>query len=129
MNLRKKLAFLLIFGSFLASCVSETEEELLRDSLIGCDTMDVSYSQDIQPILQTNCYRCHATDIATAGVIVEGYANAKIIAETNRDGKSLLVGVTAHLPGFSQMPRNAPKLSACDILKIKKWVEQGIQDN
>jgi mono/diheme cytochrome c family protein len=120
--------YLLILGGLAASCVSETEEELLRDSLIGCDTTDVSYNQDIQAILQTNCYRCHAADIAIAGVIVEGYANAKAIAETNRDGKSLLVGVTAHLPGFSQMPRNAPKLSACDIIKIKKWVAEGMKE-
>ncbi|MCU0446500.1 MAG: hypothetical protein MUE85_16465 [Microscillaceae bacterium] len=127
--LLKKLLYLLIFGGFVASCASETEEELLRNSLIGCDTTDVSYVQDIKPILQSHCYRCHATDIATAGIVVEGYNNAKALAQTLRNGQNVLVGVTAHLPGFSPMPRNAPKLSACDILKIRKWVEEGVKDN
>lgn len=129
MKLLKNLVFLLILGAFMASCINETEEELLKNSLINCDTIDVSYSQDIKPILQNYCYRCHAANIATAGVILEGYANVKAKAETIVDGKSLLVGVTSHLPGFPQMPRNSPKLAACHIAKIRKWVEDGIKDN
>jgi uncharacterized membrane protein len=129
MKLLKRLSFLFILGAFLASCINETEEELLKNSLVNCDTIDVSYSQDIKPILQNNCYRCHAADIATAGVVLEGYDNVKAEAETIRDGKSLLVGVTAHLPGFSQMPKNSPKLSVCNITKIRKWVEEGSKNN
>ena len=119
------LITVLIFSLALASsCTYDNEKELFKDTLVGCDTIDVSYKDDILPILQNNCYECHAASVATAGIILEGYDNVKEKADDGR-----LVGVTSRLPGFPQMPFGRPKLPACELLKIKKWVEAGAPNN
>ncbi len=88
-----------------------------------CDTVNVSYSKTIQPILQGNCYSCHANAFQTVGVNMEGYSNVKRYADA-----TLLVGVTSQLPGYSQMPPPGP-LSDCNKRLIRAWVNQGAKNN
>jgi hypothetical protein len=40
-----------------------------------------------------------------------------------------LVGAITHAAGFLPMPQSAPKLSDCNINKIKDWVNRGALNN
>ena len=120
----KQIALVLSIMAFgISSCVSDVEEELIPVDLT-CNTDNVSFSQDVLPIIQANCYQCHDAATSTAGVNLEGYDRIRAVAITGT-----LVGVIDHQPGFSQMPKNRAKLPICDIEVIKQWIEDGTPQN
>jgi hypothetical protein len=88
-----------------------------------CDTVNVSYTKTIQPLLKENCYSCHSNVLQTVGVNMEVYANVKSYADA-----TLLVGVTSQLPGYAQMPQGGV-LSDCNKRIIRAWVNQGAKNN
>ncbi|MBX3257412.1 MAG: hypothetical protein KF862_25025 [Chitinophagaceae bacterium] len=102
------------------ACSKASEEELAPP----CDTDNMRYSADILPIISTNCYSCHGNGTVTEGVDLDGYANLKARAD-NGD----LLGAVTHAAGYTPMPYNLPKLSDCDINKIKAWIRDGAPNN
>ncbi len=90
----------------------------------GCDTVNVSFSADVQPVIQSNCQGCHSGSFPSGGIDLSNYTN---IANTANTGQ--LYGAIAHLPGFSPMPQNQPQLSACTIKQIKAWIDEGALNN
>jgi hypothetical protein len=95
--------------------------------LYPCDTNNVSYAKHVQPIIQTNCYRCHdANNAVLFGNVhyLDSYDSLKAhIAE------GMIIGNIEHAPGFLAMPKGAKKLNDCDIAKIKAWVNQDTLNN
>lgn len=90
----------------------------------ACDTTAVTFSGAVQPILQTYCTGCHGGSAPEAGVNLSTYAGTKAMATGGT-----LVGVITHKPGYSPMPKNGNKLSACNIAKITKWVALGAKND
>ena len=119
-----------ISGIFIGSlvlmtgaCTYNNEEDLYP--IDTCDTVNVTYSATIAPIIMQNCFDCHGGgNVQISGISLEGYSNLKTIVEANR-----LVGAIRHEPGFSFMPKDRPSLPECEILKIEKWVSAGAPDN
>jgi hypothetical protein len=110
----------LLLPYIIQSCTYNNEIDLY-----SCDTTNVSYSKDIEPIIRNNCYRCHGngnSEVFGKGNNLEGYDSLKIYS-------GLLVGSIKHSPGFIAMPKGVAKLSNCDIGKIEKWVNEGVPDN
>lgn len=89
-----------------------------------CDTVNMTYSKDVMPILQANCYSCHGNGNAEAGVTLDNYEGVKARVE---DG--LLIGVITHAAGYPPMPQGGSKLSDCNINKIKDWINRGASNN
>jgi hypothetical protein len=115
--------FLLTF--ILFSCAYHNEEELYSNEEINpCDTVTVTYTLDVLPVLQSNCYSCHDQSVASGGVILVGYNQAKAIAQSGR-----LLGAISHSPGFAPMPKDGAKLPSCDITKISRWIDAGMPEN
>lgn len=120
----KHLAILITITLFVFnSCYYDIEEELYPYDT-GCDTTDVSFANDIIPILQTNCYACHDQANAFAGVILETHTQVKSYVDN-----STLLGVIRHEAGFSPMPKGGNKLLDCDIAKIEVWITNGALNN
>ncbi len=90
----------------------------------ACDTANVSFAADVQPILSTYCLGCHSGGSPQGGIALNGYANVLLQANNGR-----LVGSIDHLPAFSPMPQGQSKLSDCNIALIRNWVAQGASDN
>ena len=105
-----------------SGCYYDVEEELYPD--MACDTMDMSYTDNIVPILSANCYVCHNQATNTANITLEGYAN---LMEYVNSGQ--LLGAIKHEAGYSPMPKNAPQLVQCNIEKIEAWIASGAPDN
>ena len=129
------LASLPVF--FLGSCTSE-------NLVAVCDTLNMSYSQNIVPILRDNCYTCHSkgNTAGSNGVLLDNYNSvngwATIIQIDSTQPKSAdssyLVGNIKHLPSstvlhFTPMPYMKHKLDDCSINQIVAWVNQGAQNN
>ena len=107
----------------LSACYYDSEESLYGPTV--CVTTGMSYQANIVPILQQNCYECHSAAVNTANITLEGHS--ELIKHTTGGGR--LLGAIKHQPGFSQMPKNASKLLACDIAKIEQWILDGSPNN
>jgi mono/diheme cytochrome c family protein len=60
----------------------------------------------------------------SGNILLNNYANVKIQATNGR-----LVGAVSHAAGYSAMPKNANKLTECQIAQIRKWVNAGALNN
>ncbi len=106
----------------LSSCYYDKEEVLYPDSI--CDTAIVKYSTTIQPVLSSNCVSCHGGSVPSAGIRLDTYEGVSIQAANGR-----LWGAVSHSTNFSPMPKNAGKLSDCNLTKIRKWLDAGHPNN
>lgn len=101
------------------------EQGALNNACNGCDSGGViTYAAKIQPILQNHCNGCHSGSAPGAGIDLSNYSGVKAIADNGR-----LQGVITHAVGYSPMPKNAAKLSDCQITSITKWINDGAQNN
>ncbi|HEY4108847.1 hypothetical protein [Puia sp.] len=121
------LAALLVSGVvlYLAGCSKQSEDKL-AGSTIPCDTLNVSYSQQIVPILQSICYNCHGqgNTAGSGGINLSTYTALKVYADNG-----YLVGNVTHAPGYVGMPYGLPKLPDCEIFTFVAWVNQGAKNN
>ena len=122
----KKLLRVTFFAVIVVtSCTRENEEDL--KPAIGqpiCDTLNVTFTKDVLPIITLNCYICHGNGSMVAGINLQGYTRIKRQVDNN-----LLLNVIKHSPGYAQMPSGQAKLAQCDINKIETWVKRGAIDN
>ena len=120
----KLISFISLSVLMLTSCYYDNAEDLYGQ-LAPCDTANVKYSVQVVNILSQNCNRCHggnATD--GAGIKLQDF---KVVQSSALNGT--LVGVLKHSPGYVQMPKNAAKLSNCDIAVIEAWIKRGAPEN
>jgi len=105
----------------LAGCVYDKKEVVT----IPCNIpASVTYARQVQPILSTNCYRCHSTASNIAGILLDNYANLKVYAQNGK-----LYGVITHASGFRPMPDDGGKIDDCSIATIKAWIDAGTPEN
>lgn len=120
--MNRNIIFFLI-GIAAYGCYWENEETLYEEEL--CDTISVSFSEDILPILTNNCFSCHsninAPDYAF-GIALEDHQDVSASA-------NLIIGAINHREGFPQMPKNLEKLDTCKIDTFEAWENQGRLDN
>jgi len=114
-------AFILVVA--LQACYYDNEEDLYP-TVPECDTVNVSYSQDVWPIISSNCTSCHSGGAPSGNVYLDNYDNIVIAADNGS-----LLGAIKHESGYSPMPKGGGMLSDCNIALIEKWVEDGTPDN
>ena len=107
---------------YISGCYYDVEEELYPST--GCDLVEISYANDIIPILEKRCYSCHNTQANFGNVTLEGFIE---ISKYTNNGS--LIGSIKHIPGFSAMPKNQSKLIQCEIEKIETWINDGALNN
>ena len=114
----------------LATAASCTYEHGERAPLpvVPCDTsaQAVTYAGVISPIFDASCRECHGSSVANSK---GGGNDFGSYAAINRFPTNSLLGSIRHDPGFSLMPLDRPKLSACDISRIEAWVANGKPNN
>jgi len=123
---------ILIFG--LSACINNVED------VRGTVQNDVSFSTEIQPILEQRCVSCHGsgfannnTDLSSYQSIFAGTGNVygEQLVVPNSPNSSGLVEVIEPNPtsGVSRMPPGGPFLSGDEINKIRAWISEGAQNN
>jgi hypothetical protein len=87
-----------------------------------CDTLDHSFSQDVEPIFSNNCATsgCHASGTGAGGIVLE--THSEIESET-KNGNVLCA--IRHESGCSNMPSGGSQLSQKKIQRIECWAEAG----
>jgi hypothetical protein len=114
-----KFAIILLFASLLSSCYYDNGDDLMT-STSDCDTINMTYTQDIEPIMNNSCVGCHSGSAPSASISLSNYNEVKAQA-TNGN----LMGVINHAAGYSPMPKNSPKMDDCTISKIQAWINNG----
>ncbi|MEQ1554982.1 MAG: hypothetical protein ABL929_12425 [Ferruginibacter sp.] len=113
---------LVVFVSISSSCYNDAEELLYPQA--ACDTSNVTYNRIVLPILSSNCLSCHGGNTPSSSIRLDDYLSLKTYVDNGR-----LWGSVSHAASYSPMPKNATKLSTCNLRKIKIWIDSGAPNN
>lgn len=94
------------------------------EPVVVCETSNMSYANDILPVLQSYCIGCHTGANAGGGVVLNTYAGVKASADNGA-----LLGSIQHNPDYSPMPKTLPQLDSCTIAQIASWIQAGALNN
>lgn len=126
MNPKKLILSLSVISASIAllstatGCYKDSKEALYPSG--PCDTTNITWSKDIQPIVNSSCATsgCHDAATASGSYALNTYAGVKTIADNTR----LLATIEA-----GTMPKNSSKLDDCTINKVRRWINQGALEN
>jgi hypothetical protein len=116
------IILLLSLTLILSGCYKDNEEELYPNG--DCDTENVSFSNDVWPVINNRCVSCHTGSAASGGMRMGNYSE---LVTTINSGRFL--GAINHQSGFTPMPQDGAKLDACTISKIEAWINDGMPQN
>ncbi len=114
------LAFIL-FSAILTGVLSSCESDEIPPAPVitgACDTVNVSYSKNIQPYFDANC-ACHLSG-NPGGVQLNNYAGAK----QSVDGGTLVPSIS---PGGSMV--SYMSADTCTPRQIRAWAAKGAPNN
>lgn len=110
--------------SLIAQWINQGALNLTCDANSGCDTTNVSFTNDITPILTNKCTGCHSGGSPSGGVSLDNYNGVKVVAQSGQ-----LYGAVNWDASYSNMPQGGNQLPQCEIDKIKSWVDAGALNN
>src|ERR1043166_3294541 len=128
--IKKRYVLLLLSGlAAFASCYNEKEQLLAPNSdKFNCTVISApSYATDLYgKVVQSTCAvsGCHDSGTKSGGYDFTTYSGLKAAASGGR-----LMGALNRNSGFSPMPKNGDKLSACRIQNFQNWVNNGAPNN
>jgi hypothetical protein len=137
-QLSQKIAAISIAAIVLVSCKHNAPDFVVTpantsnptsNAPSACDTTNVSYRKDVQPIIRNNCYECHSASVTQEGGLnLEDTASLKQYLTRQYRGNGIygsqLMHIINQLPGSLQMPPTY-KLDSCSINKIQRWIHLG----
>jgi len=114
-----------------SNCTYKNAQEVFPIDTSGCITVNMSFKNDIQPILIANCYSCHSVQNSSLGLgyVLEGYANDTLYVKPGLVPTIYQNVSDANVNDFYHMPKGLPSISECEIIKIKAWIDQGYKNN
>jgi uncharacterized membrane protein len=100
----------------------------------------VSFSQDVQPILNQHCTECHQTggkgeiasglNLTSYAGLMTGTRNGPMVIAGDVEGSNLLVLIEGRADASIRMPHGkAQPVSKEHIQTIRNWIAQGASNN
>jgi hypothetical protein len=94
-------------------------------------TTEVSFANDVMPILESRCIRCHGGERVEGELILKSYAE---IMAGGESGPVVVAGDASasslvELSASGEMPKRGPKLTPAQVQTLTDWVNQGAQDS
>ncbi|MDG1252082.1 MAG: hypothetical protein P8N56_00180 [Schleiferiaceae bacterium] len=104
----------------LSACYYDHADEVYGNT--PCDVSSVTWTNDIEPLIQSQCLSCHQGVSASGGLDLSTYANVKLNLST-------MVGRMNKPAGDPMlMPQSGP-LANCNLIQMDTWVAQGAPEN
>jgi hypothetical protein len=127
--MKRIISAIMIIGSLftISSCYYDNEALLYPGSNNApCTdtTANVSYSKDVVPLMQAQCYGCHNSSFPSGNITMGSYTTDKAIAQSGK-----LYGVITYTSGYSPMPKGSTRMNNCQVALIKKWIDNGMPNN
>jgi hypothetical protein len=88
-----------------------------------CDTTQVTFLSHIEPLVKSNCYGCHNSDVPSGQLILETYNQVRDAVLQKQ-----LLQIIDYPGGTGRMPPAGP-LSACNLQVFNIWVAEGMPLN
>ena len=111
-------------------------------SVWGCQrpaAPEVSYSEDVRPILEKNCLECHVEggsgyeasgfSMASYEDLMKGTKFGPVIKPEDSLTSALTMLVEGRADPSIQMPHGREPLTEEEITTLKTWVDQGAKNN
>lgn len=99
----------------------------------------VSFKEDIEPIIELRCLECHqpggdgvnksGLDMSTYEGLMKGTKYGTVIRPGNALESSLLAVIERRTQPEIWMPHEKSRISKCERLLFKFWVQQGARNN
>jgi hypothetical protein len=113
---------------------------LILVALSGCDrSSEVSFAQNVQPILSQHCAECHLPNgqgHAASGFLIESYDSlmkgtkfGPVVVPGDALSSSLYRLVAGEVDESIRMPHGKDPLPAAEIAVVEAWITQGAQNN
>lgn len=120
-----KLVLLSLCILFVTGCYYDNKEDLYQFvQQQDCNLTTATFTADIKPLLETHCIRCHNNTRQDGNVNLEGYEQVQIYANNGS-----LYGTSNHETGYPVMPTSGVKIPACELEKIRIWIDLGSLNN
>ena len=119
--MNQRLQFIIVgFLAFLA-CETNVEEDL--NAALDCSQVEEYYTENVKPILESNCTACHSGSSPYGGLSLDTYTT---VYYAIKSGDVLdRIQREPNQPGF--MPSGGQKLSIEDISVIQTFFEMECQ--
>tara|TARA_B100000945_G_scaffold242894_2_gene199122 strand:+ start:273 stop:1691 length:1419 start_codon:yes stop_codon:yes gene_type:complete len=94
----------------------------------------VTFADDIKPILQKYCLKCHGNDDQNADLNLQNYAtllqggSAGAVVKAGQSGASVLMQAITNEDDAARMPPESPRLPEEVITLIGKWIDTGLRE-
>lgn len=121
----KKINVLLFVVMALATaCEDDDKKIVITQSQELCDSLNISYTEDVAAILEsTGCSGDYCHGSGAGGVNLRDWQSTKTAAESPKFLKAI-----RHELGASPMPKGGGKLSDADLEKIECWIKNGSRE-
>lgn len=93
--------------------------------------IEISFANDVRPILESRCGSCHMGEFTSAdlhmntyGDLMRGSESGPVIIPGNAKDSLLVEKISKGI-----MPKRGPKLTPAQIELITDWIDAGAQDN
>jgi hypothetical protein len=116
------LITLALFLILAVSCYYDNEEALYPSLTSNCDTINVTYSKSITPIMNNFCTSCHSGSLPSGGINLTTYAGVQAVAANGQ----LMKAINGN--GVPKMPPSG-SLPSCNISQIEIWINNGMPNN
>jgi hypothetical protein len=87
-----------------------------------CDVTNVTFSNFVQPLIQSRCQGCHSGSAPQGGINLSTHANVKTLADNGKIYEVITRSV-------NWMPKGGQKLDDCTTSKVKAWIDAGAPNN
>jgi len=94
-----------------------------------CDSVNVTFSETVFPIIQNSCFGCHSGADPGGGIYLTNHNQIAAAAAVVPGNTGSLLGAVTWTSGNIPMPQNGQQLSDCKIAQIRKWINDGMPDN
>lgn len=109
--------------------------------VFGCGKKPVSFRDQIQPVLNARCTRCHGTEVSRAKIVMVSYATfmnshtmsgkEPLVIPGNPYQSRLYILCETNQPHFRMPPdtSSVTPLPAADLELLRHWIAEGAKDN
>nr|VFJ55892.1 MAG: Planctomycete cytochrome C [Candidatus Kentron sp. FW]VFJ65545.1 MAG: Planctomycete cytochrome C [Candidatus Kentron sp. FW] len=108
-------------------------------SMAGCGESNVSFENDVRPILAKNCLECHQVGgkgykksklaVGDHESLMKGTKYGSVIKPGDSFTSALIMLVEGRADPSIRMPHGGEPLNEKDIAVLKKWIDEGAKDN
>ena len=88
-----------------------------------CDTLEVTFALDIEPMVQTFCAACHTGIMPVGSIQIGNYDEIVDVAS-----ESVFIDIIDGEFDFT-MPQNTDGLTDCQVRMFEIWIEDGMPNN